>query len=59
MSDNAFWCTLWLGLATVVGLTIATCVAVYSYRDCHAMSLGYSLKSLPGYHYPVWTKGAR
>lgn len=58
MSENTFWCVLWLGLATVIGGTVTACVLADAYRDCVAMRHGYSRTAVPGWTGPVWVKGS-
>ena len=58
MSENTFWGVLWLGLATVIGATVAACVLADAYRDGVAMRNGYARKAVPGWTSPVWVKGS-
>lgn len=56
MSNNAFWCTLILGILGLVVSAIIAGVAIDAYRDCRYIEAGYTKQVLPGYSWPVWAR---
>lgn len=58
MSDNAFWCTMVLGIIGLVLSAIVAGMAIDAYRDCRYIEAGYTRKTLQGHDWPQWVKGS-
>lgn len=56
MSDNAFWCTMVLGIIGLVISAIVAGMAIDAYRDCQYIKAGYTRKTLQGHDWPQWVK---
>ena len=56
MSDNAFWCTLILGVLGLVVSAIAVGMVIDAYRVCRYINAGYTRQMLPGHNWPVWVR---
>ena len=56
MSDNAFWCTIWCCLATVIGAVIICGIVSCTYLDCQYIKNGYTRATLVGTDFVQWVK---
>ena len=56
MSDEAFWCTLILGVLSLLVFAIVAGLAIDAYRDCQYIKAGYTKQVLPGHSWPVWVR---
>jgi hypothetical protein len=58
VDDNRFKLVLILGLALIVGATIATCTAFYQWKQVEMARNGYETKTVPSYNGTVteWIK---
>ena len=56
MSDEAFWCTIILGVLGLGASAIVACMAIDAYRDCRYIKAGYTKQVLPGHNWPVWVR---